>query len=164
MTFGDGKTNNIKKELQNNIITKKRQFIDSLTILINACYFKNKNNEIMLDLKESFMAFKKIAEDIIIKNVGAYMWKYREQIKKIDDSFFIGNVFDNDITEYYKKNPDETRFTENDVAEIFSILRKTYPNLNDGEKKMIWVHSGNLLKYYAEYKLCQQKLNNMNNK
>ena len=157
-----GKINQQKKELQNNLNTKRKQFINSLTILINACYFKNKDSNLMLEIKENFIVYKKIAEDIIITKTGEYIWKYKEQIKAGDDFFFINNSFDNDITEFYQKNPNEKRFNKNDVDEIFSLLKTTYPKLNEGEKKTIWTHTKNLLKYYAEYKLCKQRISEIN--
>lgn len=159
--MSSGKVNLQKKELQKIITTKKKQFIDSLTILINSCYFKNKNDELMLDIKNSFAAFKNIAEDIIIKNAGDYVWKYREEIHNLNDNFFINSTFQNDINEYYVRNPKEDRFTKKDVNKVFSILKSTYPNLNDGEKKTIWTHTRNLLKFYSEYILAKKQLNSL---
>lgn len=153
-----GQKNENKKQLFKLIQEKKKQFITSLTVLINACYFKNKNNEIMLDIKESFASFKTFAEDIIINQVGQYVWKYRDQIKNLDDNFFLNNNFNNEIISYYKKNPNEDRFTQKEVNEIFNILKNTYPRLNEGEKKTIWSSIKKLLSSYSEFLLYKNKL------
>lgn len=152
-----GKVYAQKKELQNNMNLKKTQFINSLTIIINACYFKNKGNETIIDIRNSYMAFKSVGEDIILKYVGVYIWKYKEDIKNTNEEFFLNNNFQDDIDAHYNNSKD-SKFSKAEVNHIFSILKTMYPKLNDGEKKTIWTHVGNLLKCYAEYTLCKQQL------
>jgi len=153
-----------KKKIRATVVQSRQMFNKYLFDLINIACTKNAADDQIQSIKEVFVTIKAAEPTVIITNAGPYIWKYRDQIAKKDARFFIENNFENDVAEFYNDPVPEMQdtFSQDEVGAILQSLKRTWHLLNKSEKEVIWRHTTNLLKTYAQYLGSQKKIIKIN--
>lgn len=153
-----------KKQIRESMEKSRKDFNRNLQALISLSCKKNLADDQIQSIKEIFSAFMATNPSMIITAAGPYIWKYREQIAKRDDKFFIENTFENDVATFYGDviPEEQNTFTEDDVSQVMRSLKRTWHLLNKSEKDVVWRHSTEILRSYAQFLGCSKKIIDVN--
>lgn len=127
--------------------TKAGEFNKTVMTICLAVSKKMPND---MDIKSSINKIK-IAKDadkeILIKECGPYLFKYKDKIKEGDCMFIL------------KGNFDESSEVENNklAKDLFGKLKNCYGTMNAGEISFVADRIRDLLKLYLEYLLIIKK-------
>jgi hypothetical protein len=123
-----------------------------------ACHMAPTDDNIS-KIRDTLRAILAVDETIVIIQSGPYIWKYREQIAKKEEQFFLNNTFDDDISNMKKQiNTSGKDFSNNEIATIMTNVKSIYGGLSGPEQETIWTHVINLLRAYAQYIGAERKL------
>lgn len=146
-----------KRETRDSMERARQLFNSNLNQLTTIAVNKNPKEDSIAKIREILRAAQAADGTIIIVQAGPYVWKYRDQISKHDEKFFIDNNFEEDIAEASKKIKNHD-FSESEIAGIMQGLKQTYKFLTEPEKNVVWKHVTDLLRAYATYLGCEKKI------
>ena len=149
-----------KREIRDSMEKARRNFNSNLQKLISLACKKNSDNDKIQSIKEIFTGINATEPSLIIVNAGPYIWKYKEELARRDEKFFVENTFENDVAEFYGDEvPEEQNtFTEDDVSQVMRGLKRTWHLLTKSEKNIVWQYGTGILRAYAQYLGCEKKL------
>jgi len=153
-----------KREIRDSMEKARRLFNSNLQKLIGLSCKKNQTDDHIQNIKEIFTAISATEPSLIITKAGPYIWKYKEELARRDEKFFIENTFEKDVATFYGDPIPEMSdtFTEDDVSDVMKSLKRTWHLLNKSEKTIVWNHGTELLRAYAQYLGCEKKLHAIN--
>jgi len=154
----------LKEANRHSMNQAQKSFVSNSTSLVNIGAEKNKTDMQIQEMRELYRVIMASEPNLIITNVGPYMWKYREQIKKRDEAFFIDNEFSNELNEYYSRESHTDQFDQNDINVLMNSIKKSWSTFTNPEKIVVWKHVNTMLMTYAQYLKCEREINNINSK
>lgn len=146
-----------KKILQDSLEESKNVYCKTINDLMNIVARKFPADENIIIIKEKFKAALACDKRTVVIKSGPFIWKYRVEISKRNEEFFLKQDFNNEIKQ-------KSGFGTNELRTIIENLRNCWISLNIVEKNMLWNQLGKLLKYYAQYLGSEKKLRLINQK
>jgi hypothetical protein len=150
-----------KKDFRLSMDGALKLYNTSLNELTKIACFKNPTSDNLAKIRDALRAVQVGDDTMVIIQSGPFIWKYREQIAKKDDQFFLDNTFKDDIEEAKKKSSDLGKnkdFSDGEIATVMSGLKDTYTKLSGPERETVWRHVMDLLRSYAQYLGAERKL------
>ena len=104
----------------------RKKFIGNLSKLFKFMLIKNRQDVILLDIKDKFIIARKEDPDLIIQKAGEYLFKYRKQIANKEVRFFLTENFKNDIEQIAEDEilPDDSGVEY--IETVINTSRKTW--------------------------------------
>ena len=136
----------------------RKNFINNLSKLFKFILSKNRQDSILLDIKDKFIIARKEDPDLVVQKAGEYLLKYGKQIQNKDVRFFLTGDFKEDIE---KATEDEFMVDESSVEYIETIIqtaRKTWRLFSNLEQETIMKLVQRLLSDAAKYTLATRAL------
>ena len=151
-----------KRDYRSSMDSAMKLYNSSLNQLTSATCHKSPNNDELAKIRDSLRAVLVGDDTMVIIQSGPFIWKYREQISKKEESFFLENTFNDDIEIAKEKlgNLDKSKdFSDLEIATIMDSIKSIYTNMSSPEKETIWRFVMDLLRAYAQYVGAERKLN-----
>lgn len=146
-----------KREYRISMESACKMYNAGLNQLTSIACHKAPNDDNVAKIRETLRAVLVADDTIVIIQSGPYIWKYREQIAKKDEHFFLLSTFNDDINNVISSNKAQN-FTNNDIATVMTSIKSTYSSMTKPEQETIWTHVMNLLRSYAQYIGAERKL------
>ena len=118
---------------------------------------KNRSDDNVQIVRDTLRAAQAADATTVLIQTGPFVWKFREQISKRDEKFFINNTFQSEIQEGKKLIPKQD-FNDDEITSLMQSLKRTYHLMTLPEREVIWRHVIDMLKAYAQYLGCDKKL------
>lgn len=134
-----------------------KQFVSDMTFIIEAIYQKNKKDPQIIELKDKFCIIRREDPTAIIAKAGPYLWKYREQIKQQNITFFLNNEFETDIVAATPAEVLEATTFE-DVPILLEKCKNTWHMFQITEQETLIKKIRGLLRSYALYISVQKQI------
>lgn len=118
---------------------------------------KNRSDDNVQIVRDTLRAAQAADATTVLIKTGPFVWKYREQISKRDENFFINNKFQSEIDES-KRLVTKQDFNDDEITSLMQSLKRTYHLMTMPEREVIWRHVIDMLKAYAQFLGCEKKL------
>lgn len=122
---------------RNQIVSK---FNTGITWFLELLSKKDPNDAEVARVRERIKLAKVADYEILVKNTGPYLMKYRDYI---DDP--------KKIAEFFGKDPEETKKLDDAGRDLFNKVREYYKNMKPAEQKVVHQKVADLLSDYLDY-------------
>jgi hypothetical protein len=141
----------VKREMRESMEVAQKDYNSNLTQLIRIAKTKNPQNLDLETIQTALSSVIKVDATLLIKETGHYIWKFRENISRRDENFFLTGDFSEEINSGLGATNKDTKFTGDDVDRIMKSLRTTYRTMTKPEQDVVWKHTTSILVAYAQY-------------
>jgi len=117
-------------------------FNSGLIKIVKAIENKNKNDVHIMELSNQIKVGSDIDHTILIKKVGPYLLKYKDQIQKADIEFFMN-------TSAFL--PEEAKHTKVDTYHVVQLIQDNWKSFKDTEKKVLISIIQDMYNLYIKY-------------
>lgn len=142
------------------------KFNNKVSLLLNKLHSKNKDDDNINTMLETYRIAKRAVPAEIIKMFGPYLWKYRAKICGTDNDgvpdvkYFLNGKFDDDIDtfkankamkagKFVDKIPERSKLSKSYI--IMDTIKATWFKFTEEEQKQIITYCIDLVSLYATY-------------
>lgn len=123
------------------------EFANIASTIINAIYELNRKDIYILEIKDKYAIIRREQPQIIIKIVGPYLWKYRENIKTGNLDILLKNDFNDEKIEAQELIHDSI----DKINNIIESFKNSWLLFSPFERDIIKKKLQKLLAYYSGY-------------
>lgn len=124
-------------------------FIADLGSILDAVFDKNKKDVDVIAIMDKFNVVRRENPSGLVEMAGPYVWKYKDQIRTENTSFFLNNNFEEDIEDAQSKAQVAEITDFEDIPVLLNKAKRTWHCFQPTEQQIIIKKMQSIIKQYA---------------